>query len=70
MLFLLIAVINRQLNNFGLSFNAIFAYIGGLGTYFIIGWFISTKYGLFIGLVVALIAGYIGGNMYGGDDSD
>lgn len=68
MLFLLVAVINRQLNNFGLSFNGIWAYICGIGLYAIVGWTLSVKYGLLLGIVAAVVAGFIAGQIVGGEN--
>lgn len=66
--FFILAIINRQANNFGLSFNPVMAYVCGMLPYLIIGWVWKVKYGLVIGIIGGLVGGWIFGNIMGGDD--
>jgi len=62
-----IAILHRQLNNFGMPFNKWVAYIMFL-PYFIIDKFFALKWAIAVGLFGGIILGFVGGMFTGADD--
>lgn len=64
-----IAILHRQLNNFGAPFNKWIAYIMLL-PYFLVDKYFALKWAIAVGLLGGIIVGFVGGMFMGADDGD
>lgn len=67
LIFFIIAILNRQLNNIGVSFNGWVAYLA-LIPYFIVDKFAPFKWALVTGVLGGVILGFVGAMFLGGDE--
>lgn len=69
-LFFVIAIVSRQLNNFGVDYNKWLGWGAGLIACLIVALIWAIGPAFFIGFIASLIAGFFGGQFLGGDEGE